>query len=160
MDCQLDGEVVPMVLALQRLQERAVANPDDTHLNIKLGLALSTINRPRAAIRNLQVAIRAYPKALDVILLLARLHLQVEEPQVAFDLLSQSLAAPGEWLRLTTSEASSQAFAELYNDLRRQLLKTDVPALHPAVLEPPAKVGRNDPCPCGSGKKYKKCCLQ
>ncbi len=24
-------------------------------------------------------------------------------------------------------------------------------------LEP--RVGRNDPCPCGSGKKYKKCCL-
>jgi hypothetical protein len=23
-----------------------------------------------------------------------------------------------------------------------------------------AKVGRNDPCPCGSGKKYKKCCGQ
>jgi hypothetical protein len=22
-----------------------------------------------------------------------------------------------------------------------------------------AKVGRNDPCPCGSGKKYKKCCM-
>lgn len=22
------------------------------------------------------------------------------------------------------------------------------------------KVGRNDPCPCGSGKKYKKCCEQ
>lgn len=25
------------------------------------------------------------------------------------------------------------------------------------VVKPP-KVGRNDPCPCGSGKKYKKCC--
>jgi preprotein translocase subunit SecA len=24
---------------------------------------------------------------------------------------------------------------------------------------PGAKVGRNDPCPCGSGKKYKRCCL-
>ena len=23
-----------------------------------------------------------------------------------------------------------------------------------------AKVGRNDPCPCGSGKKYKNCCMQ
>jgi preprotein translocase subunit SecA len=22
-----------------------------------------------------------------------------------------------------------------------------------------SNVGRNDPCPCGSGKKYKKCCL-
>jgi uncharacterized protein YecA (UPF0149 family) len=21
------------------------------------------------------------------------------------------------------------------------------------------KVGRNDPCPCGSGKKFKKCCM-
>ena len=29
----------------------------------------------------------------------------------------------------------------------------------PAPLTPAPKVGRNDPCPCGSGKKYKKCCL-
>ena len=27
-----------------------------------------------------------------------------------------------------------------------------------ASAKPTAKVGRNDPCPCGSGKKYKKCC--
>jgi len=27
----------------------------------------------------------------------------------------------------------------------------------PAAKRPAAKVGRNDPCPCGSGKKYKKC---
>jgi len=23
-----------------------------------------------------------------------------------------------------------------------------------------AKIGRNEPCPCGSGKKYKKCCIK
>ncbi|MBQ4066315.1 MAG: preprotein translocase subunit SecA [Clostridia bacterium] len=28
----------------------------------------------------------------------------------------------------------------------------------PVVRKPEDKVGRNDPCPCGSGKKYKKCC--
>ena len=28
----------------------------------------------------------------------------------------------------------------------------------PALRREPAKVGRNDPCPCGSGKKYKNCC--
>lgn len=27
------------------------------------------------------------------------------------------------------------------------------------VTNPGSKLGRNDPCPCGSGKKYKKCCL-
>ena len=32
---------------------------------------------------------------------------------------------------------------------------TPVPA---TVKREAAKVGRNDPCPCGSGKKYKKCC--
>ncbi len=26
-------------------------------------------------------------------------------------------------------------------------------------VRPEPKIGRNDPCPCGSGKKYKKCCL-
>jgi uncharacterized protein len=32
-------------------------------------------------------------------------------------------------------------------------------AASPASSRPPTgKVGRNDPCPCGSGKKYKKCC--
>lgn len=28
------------------------------------------------------------------------------------------------------------------------------------MIVSPVKVGRNDPCPCGSGKKYKRCCLQ
>ncbi len=39
-------------------------------------------------------------------------------------------------------------------------LTNDDPAnMPPAFYAPPAtKVGRNDPCPCGSGKKYKKCC--
>jgi uncharacterized protein YecA (UPF0149 family) len=26
------------------------------------------------------------------------------------------------------------------------------------VVNEGPKIGRNDPCPCGSGKKYKKCC--
>nr|WP_272940578.1 SEC-C metal-binding domain-containing protein [Aeromonas veronii] len=32
----------------------------------------------------------------------------------------------------------------------------------PARSQPvvaPIKIGRNEPCPCGSGKKYKQCCL-
>jgi len=28
-----------------------------------------------------------------------------------------------------------------------------------AIVHDSPKIGRNDPCPCGSGKKYKKCCL-
>ena len=36
------------------------------------------------------------------------------------------------------------------------------PQMYEPVQQPyvraTAKIGRNDPCPCGSGKKYKKCC--
>ncbi len=33
-----------------------------------------------------------------------------------------------------------------------------VAAPRPAAAVTAGKVGRNDPCPCGSGKKYKHCC--
>ena len=36
--------------------------------------------------------------------------------------------------------------------------KPDTETKKPVVLKASEKVGRNDPCPCGSGKKYKKCC--
>ncbi len=44
-----------------------------------------------------------------------------------------------------------------------ETLHATTAASRPALLAvagraPPAKIGRNDPCPCGSGKKYKKCC--
>ena len=44
-----------------------------------------------------------------------------------------------------------------YGHLRDNSEWFDQPYNEPVVKE--KKVGRNDPCPCGSGKKYKKCCL-
>lgn len=53
-------------------------------------------------------------------------------------------------------------------DRRRQKekqIKAGLPGEDEEPLPPPVEpihvqdqAGRNDPCPCGSGKKYKKCC--
>ena len=58
-------------------------------------------------------------------------------------------------------------------DFRKQILTMDLPSeamrfdllkqladIKPSASQPEKqkKVGRNDPCPCGSGKKYKRCC--
>ncbi|RVU34341.1 DUF1186 domain-containing protein [Rheinheimera riviphila] len=43
---------------------------------------------------------------------------------------------------------------------RLRLREATAAMFPPAKLVTKALVGRNDPCPCGSGKKYKKCCLQ
>ena len=47
-------------------------------------------------------------------------------------------------------------------DLPNEELRTSLLGEISAAAASPAKakVGRNDPCPCGSGKKYKKCCGQ
>lgn len=44
-------------------------------------------------------------------------------------------------------------------NVARGELPTALPTEWTARLTRAATVGRNDPCPCGSGKKYKKCCL-
>ena len=37
--------------------------------------------------------------------------------------------------------------------------KDEFPEPVSSIVNAEPKIGRNDPCPCGSGKKYKKCCL-
>lgn len=48
-----------------------------------------------------------------------------------------------EWDNLLTAERRK----ELYKEQKSSR----------TVVKPP-KIGRNDPCPCGSGRKYKQCC--
>jgi uncharacterized protein len=48
---------------------------------------------------------------------------------------------------------------ELALQTRRQSPRMGLPQPHASAAKPHRKIGRNDPCPCGSGRKYKNCCL-
>ncbi|MFH1641086.1 MAG: preprotein translocase subunit SecA, partial [Candidatus Omnitrophota bacterium] len=50
-----------------------------------------------------------------------------------------------------------------FEKTEEEVVSQGAPFVSPRVVTPPVhapsqKIGRNDPCPCGSGKKYKKCC--
>jgi uncharacterized protein len=62
---------------------------------------------------------------------------------------------------LEQSEASRMrdAIPQAVRDVFGHWLQQRMPPAQPTRRASP-KVGRNDPCPCGSGKKYKHCCLQ
>jgi hypothetical protein len=60
-------------------------------------------------------------------------------------------AFPDFYTRLAQRHAKLQA---VYRHCRQRHLATE----RAAKIALSKKVGRNDPCPCGSGKKYKKCC--
>jgi uncharacterized protein len=49
--------------------------------------------------------------------------------------------------------------AELSALWRRQSLERQIPLAQAKGARVSPKTGRNDPCPCGSGRKYKRCCL-
>ena len=94
-------------------------------------------------------------------------------PNELLDLLPREEQMPqtlsfGPNIRKALAEGSMDA-----EELRRGIMEADLPSEQlrlsllkelaeaaPAkpVGEKKPKIGRNDPCPCGSGKKYKKCC--
>ena len=89
--------------------------------------------------------------------------MQMTPPEERFKLLS---LGPNIRKSLQTGEMDIE-------DFRKQILTMELPSeamrfdllnqladIKPSTPQPEKqkKVGRNDPCPCGSGKKYKRCC--
>ncbi|MDI6885406.1 MAG: SEC-C metal-binding domain-containing protein [archaeon] len=57
-----------------------------------------------------------------------------------------------------TNEKEMQKFIARYNLQQLATLKRDESKTGSTPKSRKSKIGRNDPCPCGSGKKYKRCC--
>lgn len=53
-----------------------------------------------------------------------------------------------------------EQLAQMDKEILRRMQLMAVPPTEVQMARHPPKVGRNEPCPCGSGKKFKKCCLQ
>jgi uncharacterized protein YecA (UPF0149 family) len=49
-----------------------------------------------------------------------------------------------------------EEWKNIFDDEKRKEIKKDFN--RSKIVVKGEKIGRNDPCPCGSGKKYKKCC--
>jgi uncharacterized protein len=58
---------------------------------------------------------------------------------------------------ITDTEAGLQEHRNALGAYVTELFDLFASARVPVIAKP--KAGRNEPCPCGSGKKYKKCCL-
>ncbi|MCE1248178.1 MAG: SEC-C domain-containing protein [Firmicutes bacterium] len=64
---------------------------------------------------------------------------------------------------LSDEEILSLVYADEHNDfgyMKDEIDNSDEEQPVETFVREDPKVGRNDPCPCGSGKKYKKCCGQ
>ncbi len=85
---------------------------------------------------------------------------------LGFELIDTAMGEDGETgtvdfiarYRLKGEEYAHHEQASFRRDETRWLFVDSKMADHETFKRAEKKVGRNDPCPCGSGKKYKKCC--
>jgi preprotein translocase subunit SecA len=90
----------------------------------------------------------------EVVGLLARVQVR-EESEIAEMEARRRQAAPMEFLH---PQALAPAQADAGADQAPEAAPDSAPVAPPQpVVRTGPKVGRNDPCPCGSGKKYKQC---
>ena len=78
-----------------------------------------------------------------------------EDTQVSLDIDLETL-----YMNMVDCEAEWLYNLEEWNDLLTEERRKELYLIQKkskTVVKPP-KIGRNDPCPCGSGRKYKQCC--
>lgn len=172
-----DGREMHPLAAREMYGQKVEAEPNRADLRVRYANVLRFLGYREDAIEQYRTALRLEPSNLEAYLNLgrfARAAGDLAEAQRMFQsILTQ---APSSRLPRKTRESYVEAATEELAELARPSERSGAPQLPArlthrerpgsrgpevaAVAQPmrvTRKVGRNDPCPCGSGKKYKKC---
>jgi tetratricopeptide (TPR) repeat protein len=153
------------------------AEPDNADLRVRYGNVLRFLGRREEAALQYHAAMQADPANVEACASLASLAREAGDRTEARRMLQRILElAPNSTLSRKDREEYAQfaleELAELDGPAAGKPRRTELAfatasgrrgsAGQPSNPRQPVrqvgKVGRNDPCPCGSGKKYKKCC--
>lgn len=145
--------------------------PDRPDLRVGYGNLLLHLKRVDEARAEFEKGVALDPFAIEALDALAQINADRGRPEEAYRLIQDGLARfhQGNFYRMggETKEGLLARMEETGRTLEKELglpvaaalpTRTISPTIHGPKVGGP-KVGRNDPCPCGSGKKYKKCCL-
>ena len=150
----------PEVMA--ELRSAAVEHPQSIVNHLRLGRMQYLFGRRGRAEESYRSALLIEPNSMEAGLGVAQTLADAGRRREAFDRLCQMLERKNDWRFFRTDELTPKTlgedFIDLYNDLHEKLGARYRPLLQSTGAQSHSKVGRNDPCPCGSGTKYKKCC--
>ncbi|MBU1966314.1 MAG: SEC-C domain-containing protein, partial [Proteobacteria bacterium] len=161
------GKELPLQDLVDKYEKKLRKNPESPELLIGFANALRQIKRREDSVPFYERAIRIDPLAVEGHVSLGEYALHKGDLETAFSHYSKAaeIMDRGHYYRVS---ADLDQFKESLLDMLMMVsgrLGRGLP--HPGDPRPvreaplPARsaVGRNHPCPCGSGKKYKKCCL-
>ncbi len=161
------GKEMDLNEAIARYKEKIEENPNNVKYHLGLGNIYGNANQPTRARPYFERAMELDPEYLQAQYGLAQIAEESGDYAGALKILGQGLPhlnrfkhyqMPAE--EIVTFQAAYCAF---YNEMIKrsgsELPRIRIPDVSKPVKREGKKVGRNEPCPCGSGKKYKKCCL-
>ena len=171
-----DGKQMSPAAAIQHYERRLAEQPDDAVSLLALGNTYRTLGPERLAFDCYRRGLALDPACAEAAYGLADLEADAGNHEVAWSLLDRAWTVRQDWrfhrLQGVSPGEFEESFIEAHDALARRLGQPIIgggprraPALEPPVRSfstQPAKkrkIGRNEPCPCGSGKKYKRCCL-
>ena len=158
------GRRVPVAEAVAWYEARLAEEPDSIPDLAGLGQVLARFGPRRGAVAILERCLALDPVCVDAALDLAGVLRAQGESERAFGLLGPFLSADTGWHSLglhgSGPAATARSLLASYNGLAAELGRPRLEASSLPAAAQRRRVGRNDPCPCGSGKKYKKCCLR
>lgn len=162
-----DGRTMNPGDARQYYQRKITNEPRRAELRVAYGNVLKFEHRDEEAKAQFEKAVELEPLAVEALSSLAGYERETGNPEKALGLYRRCLEVFSKAPFYRLQEDRRDAFQEqiemrvweLEEELElHQIPEAKSPALAPLLMAG-VKAGRNDPCPCGSGRKYKKCCL-
>jgi tetratricopeptide (TPR) repeat protein len=154
---------ISLLGALESLAEAAQKRPESPAAWLRLGVLQLALLLNRPAEESLGKCLDLVPGQPEATMNLASLLYDKGRGEEAFLLLRACKESEPRWKFLSSTAQEKrevgQSLLDFYNGLREELRRIESPVWIPLAPAKVVRVGRNDPCPCGSGKKYKKCCL-
>ena len=159
----MDGQRMSFDDVLKYYKKEVQKAPDDPALRVGYGNVLLKMGMEGEAIFQYQEALRLDPLAVEAYCSLGEYEGDKGNFSQAYEYFKKAAdrVHTGHYYRTKEIDQLKEAiflnlehFEEVLGKEREQ-----APVLSSQSLVKREKVGRNDPCPCGSGKKYKKCCL-
>lgn len=159
----INGKKVSPEEAITYYRRKLKEDPNDIRNLLGMGNILLNLVRINKAIDCYEKCLLIDPNCVEAAFSLSKIFYDESKYKEALNILKTALDNSEYWnfykLGKSTPEKFKQVFIENYNTLRIELNYTSAPLFHPAYMKKSKKIKRNSPCPCGSGKKYKHCCL-
>ena len=158
-----DGRRMSFADVLKYYKKEASEVPKDPALRVGYGNVLMKAGREEEAVFQYREALRLDPLAVEAYYSLGEYEADKGNASRAYDYFKKASERihTGHYYRTKEIDQLKEAII-----LNLEHYEEMIGGREETISKPPSqdlikreKVGRNDPCPCGSGKKYKRCCL-